>query len=560
MTGINQPVLLAVAMTVCFSPLLALRAQAPAAAQRPSASGIIRGRITAGDTRRPLRRAQIRLSAPELGTNGRTANTGLDGRYEFKDLPAARYTVTVSRSGYLSMQYGQQRAMEQARPLQLASAQTIENVDFELPRAAGFSGRVVDDLGEPIAGVLVWAMRPMYIQGRRQLVVASGGTVFEGTDDTGRFRVTGLVPGTYLLRAMTRETWTTTIDGTRATMAFAPTFFPGTASAADARLIEIGVGQQIRDVDFALVPQRAATLSGVAVDSRGQPLSGQSVGLTLRFSQGQGGGGMMSMASAPVAGDGSFTVRNVPPGEYELSASSGNPGTGDGEAARMLVAVDGVDIDTLRIVTTAGWSVTGRFVTDEGTVPQFGSGRATIGAAPVVSVAMSGVGTGEVNDDGTFLIRAAIGPSRIVPTVPDGWMVKAIRTSDRDITSTLMDLASGERLSDVDVVVSNRVSSVSGQITDDRGAPAATGTVVVFAEDAEKWGESTAFVRAARPDQQGRYEIKGLPSGDYLAVALDYVQNGMWNDPQFLESLRRDAQRFTLADGGSQALSLKVAP
>jgi hypothetical protein len=60
------------------------------------------------------------------------------------------------------------------------------------------------------------------------------------------------------------------------------------------------------------------------------------------------------------------------------------------------------------------------------------------------------------------------------------------------------------------------------------------------------------------PTQQGRYEIKGLPAGEYLAVAVDYVQDGMWNDPEFLESLRRYAQKLTVADASTQTIALKV--
>jgi hypothetical protein len=64
-----------------------------------------------------------------------------------------------------------------------------------------------------------------------------------------------------------------------------------------------------------------------------------------------------------------------------------------------------------------------------------------------------------------------------------------------------------------------------------------------------------------RPDQQGRYEIKGLPPGDYLAVALNYVEEGVWNDSEYLESIRRFAQKVTLHDGDNPSPSLKlVAP
>jgi hypothetical protein len=164
-----------------------------------------------------------------------------------------------------------------------------------------------------------------------------------------------------------------------------------------------------------------------------------------------------------------------------------------------------------------------------------------------------------VNDDWTFSVRALLGPARLVVTVPSTWMVKAVRHHDRDIMSSMLELSSGEQLQDVEIVVSNRVTRVSGQLNDDRGRPVTDGTVVMFADDAERWGENSAFVRVARPDQQGRYEIRGLPAGDYLAAALDYLPNGMWNDPEFLESLRRDARRITLNQGASQLLPLRVS-
>ena len=61
-----------------------------------------------------------------------------------------------------------------------------------------------------------------------------------------------------------------------------------------------------------------------------------------------------------------------------------------------------------------------------------------------------------------------------------------------------------------------------------------------------------------RPDQQGEFQIKGLPPGDYLIIAVDYVQDGMWNDPEYLESIRRHAERMTLKEGESRSISLKL--
>ena len=147
---------------------------------RAAGTARIRGRVVAADTGAPLRRAQVRLSAAELRVN-RSATTDADGRYEFPDLPAGRYNLSVARSGFVSLSFGQQRPFEQGRPLDLASAQQADKIDFALPRGGVIAGRVTDELGEPLAGVRVQAMRYQYLpNGRRQLTPVGGGGMFGG--------------------------------------------------------------------------------------------------------------------------------------------------------------------------------------------------------------------------------------------------------------------------------------------------------------------------------------------------------------------------------------------
>src|SRR5216684_1250215 len=114
----------------------------------PTGTAVVRGRVLAGDTGRPLRRARITASAPELDGEPRNTSTDADGRYEFIDLPAGRYTLRVVRGGYLSLVYGQRRPREQGKPLQLLDKQTIEHADFALPRMSVISGRVLDETGD----------------------------------------------------------------------------------------------------------------------------------------------------------------------------------------------------------------------------------------------------------------------------------------------------------------------------------------------------------------------------------------------------------------------------
>ena len=137
-------------------------------------------------------------------------------------------------------------------------------------------------------------------------------------------------------------------------------------------------------------------------------------------------------------------------------------------------------------------------------------------------------------------------------------MMKTVLHDGRDISDMLVEPKTGEQMSSVQIILSNRVTTVAGQVVDDKGVPVADGLVLVFASQAEKWFENSRYVRATRPDEQGGYEIKGLPPGEYLAVAVDYVQEGMWNDPDFLESMRKSAQRLALSDGESRSISLRL--
>jgi hypothetical protein len=65
-------------------------------------------------------------------------------------------------------------------------------------------------------------------------------------------------------------------------------------------------------------------------------------------------------------------------------------------------------------------------------------------------------------------------------------------------------------------------------------------------------------VSVGRPDQDGRYKVRNLPPADYLAIALDYVQQGEWGDPAFLERMKSRATSFRLAAGETKALDLRL--
>jgi hypothetical protein len=137
------------------------------------------------------------------------------------------------------------------------------------------------------------------------------------------------------------------------------------------------------------------------------------------------------------------------------------------------------------------------------------------------------------------------------------WTLKKVTWNDKDITDTPIDLrtASAE---DVEVVITPKVTVVSGAIPDDKGQPLTDYAVIVFSTDPTKWIDRSRFVAMVRPNQQGRFLVRGLPPDEYLAVALPTVVQTEWMDPAFLQQLRPMAASFMLGEGETRTLDLRL--
>jgi hypothetical protein len=95
-------------------------------------------------------------------------------------------------------------------------------------------------------------------------------------------------------------------------------------------------------------------------------------------------------------------------------------------------------------------------------------------------------------------------------------------------------------------------------VADPSGTALSDYTVIVFPADERRWVPESRFIAAERPDQTGRVRIRGLPPGDYLVAAVEWVEEGQWLDPQFLERLRPLATKAALEPGQTAAVQLKL--
>ena len=527
----------------------------------PKGTAVIKGQVLAAGSGTPVRRAQVRAMSME-GRGGGVTNTDAEGRYEIRELPAGRYTITAMKGSFVQAQFGQRRPGDPGTPLDLSDNQHAENVNFVLSRGSVIAGRVVDDGGEPVSGTQVSAVRFQFMAGSRRLMPGGGEGSNDRTDDQGNFRLFGLPPGDYYISAQNRMNQMV-MPGMNSTETegYAPTYYPGTPNIAEAARITVKAGQEMTGANFALIVARMARVRGRVINSRGEPVTGA----MLMMVPDEVVFGPMMMNNAMVGGDGTFQFANVSPGRYNLQVRPNGMPNPNSEFAQMKIVVGNDDIDNVIVSTSMGATARGVVLTDDGSVPTFRPDQVQIFAQPTEPMTFSmNPAQNKINDDFTFeltslsdrrLIRGGVGGGAV-----SGWYLKAVMFDGQDVTDSGVEFTPGRSYDGLQVIFTRKTTDLSGLLTDDRGKPVLDATVVVFPANKELWTYSSRYVRSLRPDTNGKYNVRSLPPHeDYLVIAVQNLESGQGSDPDFLNRAREEAKPFSLAEGETKAVDIKLS-
>jgi protocatechuate 3,4-dioxygenase beta subunit len=532
----------------------------------PKGTAVIRGRVVAGDSGAPIRRARVQAMSMD-GRGGGVTSTNADGLYEIKELAAGRYSLFASKGGFVNVQFGQRLPATMGMPLELSDGQLAERVNFSLPRGGVIAGQITDESGDPVPATAVTAMRYMTVGGARRL---TGGGVQGGndqTDDQGNFRLFGLPPGDYVISATNRSGNFTQPDvvNTEAE-AYAPTYYPGTMNLAEAVRVTVRAGQQLLGANFALIEARLARVRGRVLNSRGEAVARAMVAMVPADPAFMS---MMStMNNAMANPDGTFAMSGVAPGRYTLSVrpTGMNTTASTQEFASLAVVVGSDDLDDFVVTTSPRTAVRGAIVSDDGSPLPFRPDAVSVFANSTEPMAMMTIGNSaaKVNDDFTFEIPAVF-ERRIIRAFVQGstgWYFKAAYLGSTDVTDTGIDFGSRKTVDDVQIVLTQKATDLSGFVLDERGKIVHDVSVILFPANRERWASfvNNRFLRTARPDQEGRYRIRSMPPDEpYLIVAVQGLQEGQATDPEFLARARQDARPVTLLEGETKVVDVKLS-
>jgi hypothetical protein len=550
--------ILSLAILVVMTIRTAAQGVVPADGPPPGPrTGMIVGQVVDSTTGAAVPEAIVRLSLPKYARSP-DAPKGLvmadgEGRFFFADLPAGDYYMQATKDGYAPGTYGQRSASGQSQLLALGEGERLADLKLKVWKYAVIGGAVVDEAGEPVVGIAVRALVKDAIAGRPQFGSAELGSDLLPsaiTDDRGMFRLSRMLPGTYVvavpstqttLPASALESQNTALRNelfssgvpefallgqprtqqigdaalmTLSSVAIPPpaaadgrmamyrtTFYPAAATAGSATPIALAAGEERTDVAISLRLVPSVRVSGRLVTPDGSPpprttirLIGEAMRdvVTSDLSNGPGDVGFETVSGISDAA-GRFTLLGVPPGDYVL-----------GHASRFLsralqndttaywfaqpLTVGSSDINDLVVQVRPAFRVEGRF--------EYRS-RTSAPAVPRPIPNTLLILETPYGEPGRVAIEGQNGPARSFASVAAGGQY-LVRPYERQgwfvesITADGKDIT--DRVLDLQadmtsllVTFTDKPSPITGTVKDARGETSATAVVLAFPVDPRRW-------------------------------------------------------------------------
>jgi protocatechuate 3,4-dioxygenase beta subunit len=518
----------------------------------PAASCIVSGRVVAADDGSPLKSAVIVLSLyhslPQRQSY--TIASDSDGRFSIKDVPPGVYGFIASREGFVDQEY-QENGNGGGAVLSLTAADRISDVLFRMTRTAVVAGRVTNEDGEAISDVNVVALRgpsPEEIDddpsAAKRLSTVAGAM----TDDRGQYRIFGLKPGEYYVRAIDsiepngslpipQSFWYLRNLGS----AYAPVYYPGVLQANQAQAVSVRAGEE-GQADVSMQRIKTVQVAGHVIGPNG-PARNTWVQL-----QQIGGDDSSVNRDSPTDEKGNFRLKGIPPGSYLITADQQIVEDTVSEMhGRQKIEVGSENIDSV-IVTLGGVNIQGHLTILRAGTPAFDR----FGVALFATDEGEQIGEhGRVKKDGTFEIASLSNGNYALRVwgIGSDWYVKSARFGPEDILEKGLQIE-GSMAGRLEVVISFETAQLEGS-ADTGDGPAIGAHVRVVPEPETAYNRS--LLRTVSTDQTGHFSLTGLAPGTYrvLARCTNASTGGI---------LRSEPQIITLSEHEHKTVQLTIKP
>ncbi len=443
-------------LTVTFVAALLFAVPAGAQVQSPDDAGRIAGHVVSAYAEL-MAGVTVTLGGRNDQGAGLRVQTTTDssGAFSFEQLPPGRYRVIASRQGYTGRQADPQAEpgefFEAGPAVDLTEGAQVLDVQVVLHRTASIAGRVIRPDGSAAADVRV-QVGVRAATGFLPLMEAQTTSQFDG-----RYEITGLPPGDYLVGAMnvampTRQTFDareTTQEERNKAVAVAGTghwsWYPGVPDSEPGNTVTVLEGVNAEGIDIWLTPSQRFYVSGRVF----WPVGVSVENITVDYGDPAGARSGLWLVSDP---GGLFTLSGIAPGALTMLVRADTD-----QGMLMGIATTEVSVDSVedvRIVVDRPGLVAGRIVY-EGNVPASSRATSLVALQRLLKVsALYPVPESAIDSSGRFELHNTVGEYEFaLEGLGSGLSLKRVTRNGRALPMNRIGVALGETVRDIEIVV-----------------------------------------------------------------------------------------------------------
>ncbi|HTW65773.1 MAG TPA: carboxypeptidase-like regulatory domain-containing protein [Bryobacteraceae bacterium] len=503
-----------------------------AAAVAQDQTGSVQGVVIDSVSRQPVKKATVSIAFTGFGLAGpaqsepssRTPHiviTDASGVFSFSGLSAGEYMITVTDDKYPSARMGRVN-----KTVQVSASDDATSVTVELIPGAAISGKIVDEDGDPMTGCTV---QP------NPLKNADQGAPFRLRMDreTGAYRIYNLPPGKYTVSAQCSENVfqprpLSAGPDPPPTAAYPTLFYPAATDVSTAQVIDLAPGSEKSGIDFQMQPVSVTRIHGTMVTGSADWRGRNDLRVELLPLVRRGPGPLMFSGGEQInPKDGSFDIRRVFPGSYQLVVFSQDFGVRGpqsdapnqvGAMMRIDVADKPVEV-SVQLHRAVDLSGTVEIEQSNSAAAQLTPGQINVQLMPADEFERAPA-PNQVSADGTFTVKSVLpGDWRIRLTAPSAFLKSAWFGTD-DVTHKAIDLTSGVA-APLRIVVSTNTATIRGT------APPGKFVLVIPTQVDESeqgaFGFQSSYNPLAHADSNGQFSLPGLAPGKYCVTAVGGV-------------------------------------
>ncbi len=526
----------------------------------------VEGKVVSSADGTPVRKATVLLRAPRLvgdsaapDRDSYLAQTDAYGRFSVAGVAPGVYECVPSRAGF---EAGPPDRSAKPVHLTVTEGQHFEGLVLRLAPLGAVSGRILDPEGQPVPNAAVTALQYAYSAHGKTLLARRNVT----SDDRGEFRLFGLYPGTYYVRATPLEEGAVTRYSSfgpagvnRNTGMFGPprnqvrgpaplplmsTYYPSATGPAQARAFEVPAGGETRDSDIHLQRRSLYSIRGTAPAG---------VGTRVIIAQNRSDPAVRAQ-SAMAQTDGSFELHGLPSGSYVLDSltmidpRSGPPPEAARRFVRAFVEVADRDLEGVQFESSPELTVAG-------VVKNLGKTAVKLQGLAVSLQAPQGM-TANVpaKADGSFLFTGILPDIyRVALSGPTPAYIISLKLGETELTESLLDLRHAANAASLMIAVSADFGSVDGKVTaDDQPLAGATVSLIPGRSDGpDRYQEMDS-------DAEGRFLFPKVPLGTYRIFAWKDAPRGAPQDAEFRGPFEKLGVPIVVEANTQQTMELKA--